>query len=345
MAIEIDFSYMIDGFFSSVNYYRSETPMDAGSMPTPTATGITGTTYTDTTATKGKYYYVRFGSVRSGIEKISSETKLLTGTLWTPANMASKSKSWISSENVSSSSGSVSQMSDITGNLNHFSQSNSSMRPSLVFDASINRNAVSFNGLSSSLTGVVSIKDIFKNVGVIYNFMVVARSTLDSSPTNRTAFWCSTGASSARFVAQLGSVDSVMVNAIDFGSRRLDSDSFSNQFSGTQSKTTFQMIMYIVDYSTGNKRIYIDGSLVATTPVTTGLTSNTTSNEDVCIGARRFSSGTYERFANMKLAEMIIGNTSPSLDIDKLFGYAAHKYGLLANLPSGHPYKTNPPVV
>ncbi|WP_096911027.1 MULTISPECIES: discoidin domain-containing protein [Acinetobacter] len=78
MSIEIDFSYHVDGFYHSVNYYRSETPMDAGSMPAPTATGITGTTFTDTTAETGKIYYVRFGSVRDTVEKISSEIVIST---------------------------------------------------------------------------------------------------------------------------------------------------------------------------------------------------------------------------------------------------------------------------
>ena len=76
MSIEIDFSYAIDGFYHSVNYYRSLSPMDPESMPAATATGITGTTYTDTTATVGTIYYVRFGSVRSGVEKISNEYRL-----------------------------------------------------------------------------------------------------------------------------------------------------------------------------------------------------------------------------------------------------------------------------
>lgn len=78
MSIEIDFSYAIDGFYHSVNYYRSETPMNPESMPVATATGITGTTYTDTTAESGKTYYVRFGVVRNGIEKISNEIVVST---------------------------------------------------------------------------------------------------------------------------------------------------------------------------------------------------------------------------------------------------------------------------
>ena len=78
MAIEIDFSYLVDGDFDSIKYYRSLTPMDVGSMPAAVATGITTLTYTDTTAQKGKTYYVRFGAVKGATEKISSEITVKT---------------------------------------------------------------------------------------------------------------------------------------------------------------------------------------------------------------------------------------------------------------------------
>lgn len=80
MSIEIDFTYQIDGLFHSVNYYRSKTPMNVASMPSPTATGITGLTFTDATAANNELYYVRFGSVRSGAEKISPEIEVYGGT-------------------------------------------------------------------------------------------------------------------------------------------------------------------------------------------------------------------------------------------------------------------------
>lgn len=73
MPVKIDYSYSIDGGFDSVNYYRSETTMNPSAMPAPTATGITGLTYSDTTVEAGKTYYVRFGSVKGSTEKISDE--------------------------------------------------------------------------------------------------------------------------------------------------------------------------------------------------------------------------------------------------------------------------------
>lgn len=78
MSIELNFSYSIDGFFESVNYYRSDTPMNPESMPVSTATGITGLTYTDTTALAAKKYYVRFSTLRDSVEKISAEIKVFS---------------------------------------------------------------------------------------------------------------------------------------------------------------------------------------------------------------------------------------------------------------------------
>lgn len=69
----INYNFKIDGDFDSVNYYRSNSPMDEGLMPAPLTTGITAKSYTDTTAESNRQYYVRFGSIREGIEKISNE--------------------------------------------------------------------------------------------------------------------------------------------------------------------------------------------------------------------------------------------------------------------------------
>ncbi|MCJ0827342.1 LamG domain-containing protein [Acinetobacter sp. NIPH1876] len=79
MSIEIDFSYAIDGFYDTVNYYRSEDTMNPTSMPPPIASGIHGNNFIDSTAVIGKTYYVRFGTVRDSIEKISDEIILISG--------------------------------------------------------------------------------------------------------------------------------------------------------------------------------------------------------------------------------------------------------------------------
>lgn len=76
--MNIDYTFKVDGLYHSINYYRSETPMDINSMPIATAAGITGLSYSDETAEAEKAYYVRFGSVRSDVEKISDEIRVST---------------------------------------------------------------------------------------------------------------------------------------------------------------------------------------------------------------------------------------------------------------------------
>ncbi|WP_180173567.1 LamG domain-containing protein [Acinetobacter sp. YH01024] len=80
MSVEVEFNYVIDGLFHSVNYYRSEAPMNLSAMPPAVATNITGFSYVDNTVENEKLYYVRFGAVSAGIEKISSEIQVSTST-------------------------------------------------------------------------------------------------------------------------------------------------------------------------------------------------------------------------------------------------------------------------
>lgn len=48
----------------------------------------------------------------------------------------------------------------------------------------------------------------------------------------------------------------------------------------------------------------------------------------------------------MDMAELVlISNTVSAADLDRLDGYLAHRFGLTANLPGGHTYKTDPPLL
>ena len=67
-------TWELDSPVSKHNYYCSETPIDPDNLPEPKAV-LAGDvlTYTDTDITVSKTYYVRVGSVKNGIEKISSQ--------------------------------------------------------------------------------------------------------------------------------------------------------------------------------------------------------------------------------------------------------------------------------
>lgn len=69
------------GQIDSYKVYRSTSPMNPSGLPTPLATGITAKSYSDTTAVTGTPYYYRVASVKSGIEKISSEKRVVAKNL------------------------------------------------------------------------------------------------------------------------------------------------------------------------------------------------------------------------------------------------------------------------
>ena len=74
-----------------------------------------------------------------------------------------------------------------------------------------------------------------------------------------------------------------------------------------------------------------------------GIASN--QNNPARIGSTGTTTGT-SGGGNSLVGELIICDTALSVaDRQKLEGYLAHKWGLTANLPAGHPFKTTPPTV
>lgn len=342
MTIELNFTYAIDGFFDSVNYYRSETPMDPEFMPVATATGITGLTYTDTTATKGLYYFVRFGSVKGTTEKISDEIKVLAGTAWTPANLSTAPKIWIDADHVTKDgSDYISQAEDLSGNNYHFTQITSGYRPQQQTDSTLNTKAIVFNGVDQSIQSVAA-KPLLRNVGAGYSFAIVKKNASQSSDTVLLAVTC--GVAKSRFTTSLS--NSGFTDRRGIFAARLDSDSEAGIRDSIAADTSWHLDYAEISYTGGTAARIIDSVVTASSSsfTTTGNTSDTDSVNPVSIGC--WTGPTNVSHANMSLIAMIVGNTLPTSDErEKLEGWAAHKYGLTANLPSGHPYKTLVPTV
>ncbi len=67
-------TWNLDGFADEQRYYCSSTPIDTNNLPAPKAVLSGGVrTYTDENVIPGQKYYVRIGSVKNGVEKISTE--------------------------------------------------------------------------------------------------------------------------------------------------------------------------------------------------------------------------------------------------------------------------------
>lgn len=342
MTIEIDFSYVIDGFYHSVNYYRSETPMNPESMPAATATGITDSTYTDTTATKGINYYVRFGSVRSGIEKISEEIRVLAGIAWTPQTIAAL---WLDSEHLTyDSSSRISTATDLSASGYNFSQSTDANKPIKTENIFNGIPSIRFNGTTSTgqWLGRTDANSLTANKSYLWCFSVLKNNTIVPSK-NMGLLRAPVGDGNDRGRFTCISSEGGNSGSILLGARRLDSDSIST-FLGQNISTNTVIVCFERDYTSATTHTSMNGSRSSSSVIgTTGLTSNTQSNTiPFVIGTE----STVTNYLNADVACVVFGNTSLSTtNRQKLEGWAAHKYGLTANLPSDHPYKTNPPVV
>lgn len=101
---------------------------------------------------------------------------------------------------------------------------------------------------------------------------------------------------------------------------------------------SWKMLLVQVDLQEGIK-IFVDGKIdtdFISTPSQTVFSNNNGSS------IQFINSNSQNR---IRCATMLTGNSDISLDREKLFGWAAHKYGLTANLPADHPYKYEAPLV
>lgn len=114
-ANRLELNWKLDGFVDEQHYYCSETPIDSENLPAPKVI-LDGEarSYIDTDVEVGKTYYVRVGSSKNGILKISDEVKCYafnsnlfainsdfenladkTGKFWTAHGHANISNGWL----------------------------------------------------------------------------------------------------------------------------------------------------------------------------------------------------------------------------------------------------------
>lgn len=252
---------------------------------------------------------------------------------WTPDLIATQL--WFdaaSAGSVTMVSGAVSQWNDKSGNARHVMQGTAGKRPVYVAAGLNGINIVRFDGIDDALRGTTSLSGLAQAVGAVSVF-AVAKSDALPSVTRDIAFL--TTASGSRVFLGTTSGSTVYV-----GGRRLDADTFASANS-TALSTAAQLYSGVLNYASSDAAIYVDGTLSAsnTTFQTDGVTSNT-SLTAICIGADGGGTG---QFFDGDIAEVIVVHSVDATLRQLIEGYLAHKWGLTANLPSDHPYKSNPP--
>jgi hypothetical protein len=271
--------------------------------------------------------------------------------LWTPLNMATVPQIYLDAQDsvVTDVSGACSAISNLgaMGANGDFSQATAGNRPAILAAELNGKRVLRFDGVDDVLLGGTNEqKNIFNNAPAAWLFTVYKKRALDGINASRVLFYTTPGTGTSwRFAAYTGSNTTGAANKLTVFGRRLDADSGVSGLTAVAVDTQYHSAFFEVVYATGAARIEADavslfssGSFIAVP----GNTSATTSTQSLAIGAFYTAGGA----ADADIACVIISNTAPSAaDIDRLNGWAAHKYGLTASLPGAHPYKTTAPTV
>jgi len=239
---------------------------------------------------------------------------------WTPAEITTAL--WLDAADASTiteSGGVVSQWDDKSGNGKHATQSIAQSRPLLTGDGLNGRSVITFDG-NDDFFSVSS----FTGSRIISVFLVASQDTttsnkylLDESNTAQYG-----GGLSIRFT-NTGTVRFWGQDVLPL----------------TNSLALSASIPYIIGAieNTTQRNIYIDGTVNAN--ITPGTDTRTAANPR--IGHSLLLGGYHDGY----IAEIILVASAVSTDTRQLIeGYLAHKWGLTANLPADHPYKTAIPV-
>jgi hypothetical protein len=123
------------------------------------------------------------------------------------------------------------------------------------------------------------------------------------------------------------------------GGRRLNADAFQATSASAYS-SAYIIVVVVFDYSAATLTIFENGIQTATRAFqTSGVTDS--DGGAFYIGANALGTGA---FFNGDVAEAAVMPSAANLTLrQQMEGYLAHKWGLTANLPGGHPYKTVAP--
>lgn len=284
---------------------------------------------------------------------VAADTAFSTapGIPWTPLNMATVPQIYLDAQDsvVTDVGGVCSAISNLgaMGSAGNFSQATSSNRPSILAAELNGRRVLRFDGSTDCVTcGSSAGRAVFSDVAAAWVFSVHKKRGLDGAPTFRIFFYSLDGADTGyRFLLLAGNNSTGRANKPSLYAKRLDGDAPVFLDSPNVVQGVYSMTVSAVNYATRAAMLRENGAQVIENLAyvsAAGNTFNTSPAAPISIGA--FHTGVFG--ADVDLAAILIGNVYPSAgEFEKLEGWAAHKWGLTANLPSGHPYKTTAPTI
>lgn len=233
---------------------------------------------------------------------------------------------------------------DISGNTDHFTQGTAGNQPTASTVGSLA--ALDFDGTTDFLDAPAAALDTFNDVNKAWVLAVYRHDVADVSDTERPLYTAANNSTASRVYLGVGSTTSGAANKIYFGGRRLDADSFAySGFGPALTAGQVTILLGYMDWTARTAEIWLDGEQEATASSLWTGSGNTSATDSASMRIGGNTGASPIRFLNGRVAELVVGTSELSSDdIDKLFGWAAHKHGLEGNLPGDHPYKSTAPT-
>lgn len=232
---------------------------------------------------------------------------------WAPSALGSTAlKFWVdanASSTITETSGAVSTWADRSGNSRDLTQSSSGARPVLTSNVQNGLPIVRFDGSN--------------------DYMVTASSGVTAQPY--TWAWIFKPSETANFRRIVGSGnDNGNVDIMGGGAAKYQ------MWAGTGAQNlgsvTTAFTILVASFDGGSSNFRQNGSATA---------SNLNPSTGYPTSLRLAASFVPDGFLSCDFGEVLfIGGAVTTADKQSIEGYLAHKWGLLANLPSDHPYKT-----
>jgi hypothetical protein len=262
--------------------------------------------------------------------RLAVSSTLVSPGSWTPSALSPTA--WYDASQSSDFtliSGTVSQWNDRSGNARHLTQGTAGSRPAYASATLNSLNLVTFDGTNDFLSGTTLNNCI---TAASHTVMAVFRqrgaTTTGANTYDNKAVISDQEAYFGLFVNAPSGTSSTRIMGYNWDG----SDDNVIQTIGADNAWSIA----VFTHGSGSIGMTRNGGTLAT--ASSGSTLDLTFGLDV--GRNLFANF----FLEMDLAEIVILNTAVgTTDRQKLEGYAAHKWGRTADLPSDHPYKTSAP--
>jgi len=253
-----------------------------------------------------------------------------TTRLWTPADIGSALSLWLDANDASTitlNSGTVSQWRDKSGNGRHANQATASQQPTYTAGGQNGRAVLSFDGGDGLIIPSTALLPA-GNSGFFMQFAF--RPTFSGSSYG--AIFGNYPAGNLEIMTSSQNIPYIVPWGV---------------YNGTELDlvpTTYSSKNYNIGISRQNGQVtgFTDGSQNSTVANSTSvyLGGNTASTWSVgynTSGSEALQGNAYEY--------VVASTTLSTADRQRLEGYLAHKWGMTADLPSDHPFKSSPPTV